>query len=520
MMRTFNTTGKCIPSMHYMVDISRQVEVAAKMVRRGNYFCINRGRQYGKTTTLAMLKKKLEEEGYAVFSLSFEGLGDESFKSYEALLFASLQLMNECVIWNEVKNLSDNSTAQLQKYVNADSGEISSIKYSLEIANLCKDNQVVLLIDEVDAAGNHIEFIKFLGLLREMYLKRDTRPTFQSVILAGVYDIKNLKLKLRPEDQHQYNSPWNIAMPFDTSMSLPADGIAGMLNDYKADHHLDFDERPVAQLIYDYTSGYPFLVSRLCQIIDEEEYSWDKEGVLKAVNRLLKESNTLFDDIEKKVSQFPSLAEMLKSIIFGGKRVSFNYYDRDINIAAMFNFVKDDQGSAVVSCRIFETWLYNLFISNDKGLSIYQQGESDKNHFVHDGYIDMRHLLERFCIHFNEIYRPGHDDAFVENNGRQIFLTYLRPIINGVGNYYCEAQTRDLTRTDVVIDYLGQQYVVELKIWRGDAYNERGEQQLSEYLDFYHLDTGYMLSFCFNKNKQTGLHEVMVGKKRLYEVIV
>ena len=101
---------------------------------------------------------------------------------------------------------------------------------------------------------------------------------------------------------------------------------------------------------------------------------------MKAVNRLLKESNTLFDDIEKKVSQFPSLAEMLKSIIFGGKRVSFNYYDRDINIAAMFNFVKDDQGSAVVSCRIFETWLYNLFISNDKGLSIYQQGESDKNH--------------------------------------------------------------------------------------------------------------------------------------------
>ena len=63
MMRTFNTTGKCIPSMHYMVDFSRQVEVAAKMVRRGNYFCINRGRQYGKTTTLAMLKKKLEEEG-------------------------------------------------------------------------------------------------------------------------------------------------------------------------------------------------------------------------------------------------------------------------------------------------------------------------------------------------------------------------------------------------------------------------------------------------------------------------
>lgn len=186
----------------------------------------------------------------------------------------------------------------------------------------------------------------------------------------------------------------------------------------------------------------------------------------------------------------------------------------------MFNFVKEYQGATLIYCRIFETWLYNLFISNAKDTSIYQQGEYDKPRFVHDGYLDMRLLLERFCVHFNEIYRPGHDDEFVENNGRQIFLTYLRSVINGIGNYYCEAQTRDLTRTDVIIDYLGQQYVVELKIWRGEAYNERSELQLSEYLDYYHLQTGYMLSFCFNRNKQPGLHEVVIGDKKLYEVVV
>ena len=106
-MKVFNTTGKCIPSMHYMVDISRQVDAASKLVRRGNFFCINRGRQYGKTTTLALLKKKLEGEGYAVFSLSFEGLGDSAFKSDETLMFASLLLMNDSVEWDEVQNLSD-----------------------------------------------------------------------------------------------------------------------------------------------------------------------------------------------------------------------------------------------------------------------------------------------------------------------------------------------------------------------------------------------------------------------------
>lgn len=519
-MKEFNTAGKCIPSIHYMVDISQQVEAAARLVRRGNYFCINRGRQYGKTTTLALLKKQLEEEGYAVFSLSFEGLDDSAFDSDKALLYASLRLMQNETEWNNVQNLSPETAALLQQFRKVSSDGIDTVTYSALVARLCKDSRVVLLIDEVDAAGNHVEFIKFLGLLRDIYLKRDERPSFQSVILAGVYDVKNLKLKLRPDDQHQYNSPWNIAVPFEANMSLPAEGIAGMLAEYKTDHRLDFDEHLVGDLIYDYTSGYPFLVSRLCQMMDEGQLSWDRAGVLAAVNRLLKEHNTLFDDMEKKVSQFPSLAETLKAIIFGGKRVPFNYYDRDINIAIMFNFVKEHEGATLVYCRIFETWLYNLFISNDKETAIFQQGDYDKPRFVHDGYLDMRLLLERFCVHFNEIYRPGHDDEFVENNGRQIFLTYLRPIINGVGNYYCEAQTRDLTRTDVVVDYLGRQYVVELKIWHGNAYNERGEQQLREYLDFYHLQTGYMLSFCFCKNKQPGLHEVLVGDKRLIEVVV
>ena len=86
--------------------------------------------------------------------------------------------------------------------------------------------------------------------------------------------------------------------------------------------------------------------------------------------------------------------------------------------------------------------------------------------------------------------------------------------------YYTEAETRDLTRTDVIVDYLGQQYVVELKIWRGESYNERGEQQLAEYLDYYHLETGYLVSFCFNKNKQPGLREVKVGDRTICEAIV
>lgn len=99
-------------------------------------------------------------------------------------------------------------------------------------------------------------------------------------------------------------------------------------------------------------------------------------------------------------------------------------------------------------------------------------------------------------------------------------MLYLKPIINGVGNYYIEARTRNMERTDVIVDYRGEQFVVELKIWRGNAYKERGERQLSDYLDYYHLRKGYMLSFNFNKNKLPGVKEIRLGDKVLVEAVV
>ena len=238
-MKRFNTTGKMIAGQHYMVPIDRQVNEAARMVEDNLYFCINRGRQYGKTTTLAFLKQKLEVKGYVVFSISFEGLPDSAYESLETLIYASLEKMVFSMQLNTIANFSNESAQLLLDLQNRNKKYTDVQDFVATIAAICSKERLVLLIDEVDQAGNYPSFVKFLGVLREMYLRRDEIPTFYSVILAGVYDIKNLKLKMRPEDQHQYNSPWNIAAPFDTDMSLHADGIAVMLSEYKEDHQLD-----------------------------------------------------------------------------------------------------------------------------------------------------------------------------------------------------------------------------------------------------------------------------------------
>lgn len=521
-MKAFNTAGTCRPNEHYMVDITERLEIIRKMVAKGDYFCINRGRQYGKTTTLKAISSTLSNE-YCIFNISFETVEDACFKDENRLYAKFISLLARSFMWTPLEGLDSAVAEMIVEYSKEHKTECSSDDFEFFISSICHQNSkpIVLVIDEVDQAGNHPSFLKFLGLLRGMFLNKDVIPTFQSVILAGVYDIKNLKLKIRKEDEHQYNSPWNIAVPFDVDMSLSAKGITDMLAEYKADHNLRFDEVFVGQMIRDYTAGYPFLVSRICQIIDAEQYTWDKEGILKATHDLLVERNTLFDDMVKKLDQYPELKELLRNILFEGKTRTFHTDEKYLQIGLMFNFLANNNGTVAIACRLMETRLYNLFIGENETSRIFSLGQMDKNQFVHDGVIDMRLLMERFCVHFNEIYRTGHDDQFIEDNGRKIFLTYLRPIINGIGNYYCEAQTRDLTRTDIIIDYLGQQYIVELKIWRGKSYNERGEKQLAEYLERYNLQTGYMVSFCFNKTKKVGLlPPVQLNGRTLIEAIV
>ena len=127
--------------------------------------------------------------------------------------------------------------------------------------------------------------------------------------------------------------------------------------------------------------------------------------------------------------------------------------------------------------------------------------------------------MKKFVEYFHEICGDK-DEDFIEKNGRKFFLLYLKPIINGTGNYYIEAQTRDSRRTDLIVDYLGEQFIIELKIWRGNEYNERGERQLADYLEYYRKDRGYLLSFNFNQKKEIGVKELQIGDKTIVEAVV
>lgn len=535
MGKSFNVTADCKPDLHYMVDITSRLSDMKEYIDRGEYFTINRARQYGKTTTLRALKEYLKEEYYVV-SMDFQMqmsyakfCNENTFSVAFAKAFVRI-----------IQNLGTVMPEEMGKAVTALKTAAYEYREDLELVELFQllsgicsksDKPLVLMIDEIDSAADHQVFLDFLSQLRGYYIDRDKSPTFRSVILAGVYDIKNLRQKTHPEEKYRMNSPWNIAVEFKADMSFSSEEIAGMLKIYEKDHNTGMDITEMSGLLYEHTSGYPFLVSKLCKLMDEEvagseqfpniNMAWTYAGFLEADKILLTEKNTLFESMVNKLYDFPELKEMIYSILFVGKDYSYNSLNLSIGIAEMFGFIKNKNGTVVIANRIFETVFYNLFLTSaeNQNTDIYRAAIQEKNQYICSGHLNMELLLERFVVHFDELYWNC-TDKFKEEDGRRYFLLYLRPIINGVGNYYVESRTRNLERTDVIVDYHGEQMVVELKIWRGNAYRERGERQLLDYLEHYQLKKGYMLSFNFNKNKKIGVNRLVFGDKVLIEAVV
>lgn len=521
----------CYPDRHYMADIHGRLQKIKELVDAGDYFVINRARQYGKTTTLWALKEYLKET-YLVVFINFQQLSENDYRDEYAFASAFADVFLDAYNKNKVSPFMGESLSFLQKVADGETENIGLRKLFKALSQICVgvSGKIVLLIDEVDSASNNQVFLDFLAQLRAYYLSGDRKSTFWSVILAGVYDIRNLKLKMHPDLQHKFNSPWNIAAEFNVDMSLKVSDIAGMLEEYEGDHNTGMNISQMAEWIYDYTSGYPFLVSRLCKLLDEnisgkegipdKASAWTKNGLAEAVKLLLAEPNTLFDDMVKKIYDFPELRKMLYTILFQGDRISYNIDNHAIRVGSMFGFVKNINGNTAIANRIFETRLYNLFLSEEMlNSAIYKAADVEKNLFVSGGQLNMELILERFVQSFTDIYSDA-EESFLEENGRRFFLLYLKPIINGVGNYYIESRTRDLRRTDIIIDYHGKQYVCEMKIWHGEEYNRRGEKQLLGYLEDYHLTTGYMVSFNFNKNKKPGIRKIRIGEKELIEAVV
>jgi hypothetical protein len=519
--RKFNVTGLCVSGKHYMADTSDKLAQIMKFVEQGDYFTINRGRQYGKTTTLNLLEKQMPKE-YIVIKTSFEGVSDSMFETETNFCQG---LINQCAKYFLIKELPEAKYWEDETITSFDllDGFLTKV---------CRNKKIVLMIDEVDKSSNNLIFLKFLGVLRDKYLRRNAGDdyTFLSVILAGVYDIKNLKLKMIQAGTHQLqdgekriNSPWNIAIDFDVDMSLNEKEITSMLTEYENDHKTKMNIEAIAKEIRTYTNGYPYLVSRICQYIESKfNRDWTLQGVQDAVKEILFEQSTLFDDIFKNIESNPDLKDLLRELTVGNRAYSYNIDNQVIQLASIYGIVEKKGLFVAIHNRIFEIRITNYFASEKEMTENTIIPGSVINLVTGKEIFNMSLFLEKFSNHYYEIFSQK-DVKFLERECRLLFITYLRPFINGLGFYHLESEIRDSERTDVIIDYKSEQYIVELKLWYGDLAHEKAYEQLFEYLESKNTDTGYLLTFDFRKTENVGkplINWVEYNGKKILDVMV
>lgn len=464
-------------------------------------------------------------------SLDFQRVDHDVFENSATFSQAMSRLIMDAHEFEDVP-VPEKTLSALEELNNSDPQKIKMDNLFRILKRWIKHSEqpIVLMIDEIDSATNNQVFLDFLAQLRDGYIGRDTdsTPAFQSVILAGVTDVKHLNSRIPPENQYKVNSPWNIAADFDIDMSLSGDGIRGMLDEYEADHRTGMNTGEIAKSIREYTNGYPYLVSRICQKIDTDlvpgvfnspHDAWTLYGVDEAVKKILSEpNNSLFESLTGKLTNYLTLRSQLRAILMRGETFAWLPYDEEQQQLFMYGFIQNNHNTAALSNRIFEMLLYTHFIGeSNQNNDLKQLAARMKSAFVdEEGGLDIPKIMDHFIREHNRIHKDK-TDTFLEEEGRERFITYVSGIINGTGTYSVEEQLRDYRRTDLVIHYLGRRYVIELKIWHGERYNSEGEKQLAGYLDYWNLNTGYLLSFNFNKEKESGVRRIQLGDKVLYE---
>ncbi len=220
---------------------------------------------------------------------------------------------------------------------------------------------------------------------------------------------------------------------FNVDMSFSEEDISTMLNNYAQENNLLLDIRAISNLIYKFTSGYPFLVSRICQIIDEDLLSevkreWTISDIQKAVKLLLEDKNTLFDDLIKNLENNLKLYECLYNILICGLPISYNINNPTIDLGHMFGYlIKDENNNIAVSNQIFKEVIYNYMISKADTVAMSRYNFKD-NFIMEDNTINMERVLLRFQQFMKENYSTR-DMEFLERQGVLLFLAFMKPII-------------------------------------------------------------------------------------------
>ncbi len=488
-MRRFNYTGPVYEDEHYVVKRHQLYVDFKKSIDQGRYFTIFAPRQMGKTTFLKDVIRNINKDNYYIgINLDFERYRPFDNKKFYTTMHR--EFCRAIAIRLSVINCPQSESISTEISSEQVIDNESFFLFVEKLGDLIPDKKLVILIDEFDGVSIEITGA-FLYTLRDMYLRRKEEKAF-SIYSIGLVGVKNIR-----ELNFGSTSPFNIATQVELE-SFTLDQCYELINQYIEETGHKFQEGVVEKIHFE-TGGHPFLTNRLCAIL-VEEVAMDKTksvtlfDLQSALNILLKEHNTNFDTLRNNAEKYE---RKIREILFTDQFVEYNPYERELEKLIMYGIIKEGEGNNTeIINPIYKKVLLKTFTPLTETETFFPNGITPSM-FTKEGELNLKGLL----IHFKEfIERIGIKlfdivSSRKESAGQYLLMSYLDLFIRTLDGYSLIETPSGRGRIDVLLHYKGRKYVIELKIWRGKEYFEKGKKQLIEYLRSENLKQGYMVLF-------------------------
>ena len=511
-MRFFNTEGPVRPDDHYGIPPLERMDVEELLglIHGKRYFVLHAPRQTGKTSALIALRDLLNSGAAGNFrcvNVNVE-VGqvarDDTARGIRAILGS---LADSALL------LGDDYPAGVWLDVLADMGPENALKGLLIRWCLANPVPLVLLVDEIDSlVGDTL-----LSVLRQLRAGYEQRPEGfpQSVVLCGVRDIRDYRIRSSAGEVIAGGSPFNVAAK---SLRM-GDFTEAETRALMAQHTEETGQRfssSALDSVWTQTQGQPWLVNALCagacfdnKAGRDRSRAIEVDDVYAAREELILSRRTHLDQLAHKLEEARVrrvIEPLLSDAEEPGCEVSDIGFQRDVDYVRDLGLIAPGRGIRMANPIYAEVVPRELTAAAQERLANVQA-----TWYVDgDGRLDMTKLLRAFGTFFGEHAEHWMGRFDYREAGPQLLLqSYLQRVVNGGGRIEREY---GLGRgaTDLLVLWpresgqpsdLWERFVVECKVLRDTDRKslvwtvERGVEQTLGYMAQCGAEEGHLVVF-------------------------
>ena len=504
-MRFFNTEGPVLPDEHYAVPpLARgNIDELLNLILAKRYFVLHAPRQTGKTSALIALRDLLnsgEVGSFRCVDVNVEGAQvarDDTARGMRAILGS---LADNALL------LGDDYPAGVWLEVLENMGPENALKGLLMRWALADPTPLVLLVDEIDSlVGDTL--LSVLRQLRAGYTQRP-RGFPQSVVLCGVRDIRDYRIRSSTGEVIAGGSPFNVAAK---SLRL-GDFTKAETFELMAQHTQETGQRftPAAQdAVWMQTQGQPWLVNALCagacfdnKAGRDRSRAIEAEDIYAAREELVVSRRTHLDQLTHKLEE-ERVRRVVEPILSGGV---VQHRGRDLDYVRDLGLIARDSPPRIANP------IYQEVVPRELGYVLQDSLDVQMAWYVDAaGTLNMHKLLTAFGTFFSEHAEHwlDHLDDYREAAPQLILQAYLQRVVNGGGRIEREYGL-GRGRTDLLVLWpqaagqpsdLWQRFVIECKVLRNSDRQslagtiERGVEQTLGYMKKCGAEEGHLVLF-------------------------